>query len=233
MRPSLEIADDIACLTIDDHKVNAMTAELLDEICVRLDEARAGARVTVLRGRPGIFSAGFDMPTFARGADPSCRMLQSGMRTIVRMLTHPHPIVTACTGHAYPMGAFLMLSADVRFGVEGDFRIGMNEVAIGLAVPRFALELARHRLTRNGYAHVATGRLFSPAEAVDVGYLDHVVAQPELLERAHAAAVDLLSIDLGAYATTKARMHGAVAETIHRLSHMPTIEAELAELAGG
>ena len=70
-------------------------------------------------------------------------MVRAGVRVIERMLALPRPIVTVCTGHAYPMGAFLMLCADVRFGVPGDWNIGMNEVAIGLAVPQFAVELAR------------------------------------------------------------------------------------------
>jgi enoyl-CoA hydratase len=231
MRTTLEIKDDVARIVIDDGKVNAMSAEMLHELCARLDAARAGARATVLRGRPGIFSAGFDMPTFAGGLDASRKMVGAGMQTILRMLSHPHPIVVACTGHAYPMGAFLMLSADVRYGARGDYRIGMNEVQIGLTVPRFALELARHRLTTNGFAQVATGALFSPEDAVSVGYLDRVVAEEELFDEVDAVATRLLSINLDSYAATKARMHASVAETIRGLSDPAMLSAELIGLS--
>ncbi len=78
-------------------------------------------------------------------------MLRAGAELILRLLALPRPVLGVCTGHAYPMGAFLMLSADVRFAVAGEWRIGMNEVAIGLTVPGFAVELARHRLTPAGF----------------------------------------------------------------------------------
>ena len=57
-------------------------------------------------------------------------MLQLGARMTEKILGFPKPVVTACSGHAYPMGAFLMLAADLRLGADGDYRIGMNEVAI-------------------------------------------------------------------------------------------------------
>jgi enoyl-CoA hydratase len=231
MRTTLEIESDIARITMDDGKVNAMSAEMLDEICARLDEARAGARVTILRGRPGIFSAGFDMATFVAGLEPSRKMLDAGIRAILRMLSHPHPIVTACTGHAYPMGAFLMLCADRRYAARGDYRIGMNEVQIGLTVPRFALELAEHRLNRSGFAAVAAGRLFAPDEAVAAGYLDHVVPEDELFARTDEAAAQLLTINLRSYAATKRRINAAIVDKLNALADPAALGAELIGLS--
>lgn len=227
MRTGIRIEDDIAQIQLDDGKVNAMTAGMLEEICARLDEARAGARVTVIRGRPGIFSAGFDMPTFGEGLEPSVEMLSAGMKAIVAMLSHPQPIVAACTGHAYPMGAFLMLCADERYGVHGDYRIGMNEVAIGLTVPRFALELAKHRLSHAGLARVATGALFDPEAAVGAGYLDRVVPTSELDDTVRAAAVRLLAINSGSYVATKRRLNESLSDRILGLSEPQTVRAEL------
>ena len=104
MHTQLQIEDGIAWLTIDDGRVNALSESLLREIEARLDEARA-ASVTAILGRPGIFSAGFDMATFNRGAEATVAMMQAGVEVIEKMLSHPRPIVAACTGHAYPMGA--------------------------------------------------------------------------------------------------------------------------------
>src|SRR5690606_33708713 len=124
-------------------KVNALSTEMLGELHTALRSVAHRARVTVIRGRDGIFSAGFDLNTFRRGKRKEARlMLEAGVRAIVAIIDHPHPVVTVCTGHAYPMGAFLMLAADVRLGVAGNWRIGLNEVAIGLDVPDFALALA-------------------------------------------------------------------------------------------
>lgn len=114
---------------MDDGKVNVMSPAMLEALEARLDSARAQARVTVLAGRRGVFSAGFDLKTLAQGAEAATTMMETGVNLLGGMLEHPHPIIALCTGHAYPMGAFLLLAADLRFGVAGDWRIGLNEVA--------------------------------------------------------------------------------------------------------
>lgn len=134
-------------------------------------------------------------------------MVLAGARLAERMLAFPRPILTACTGHAYPAGAFLMMASDVRLGAAGPWRIGMNEVAISLTVPHFALALARARLTTPGYAAVSTAQMFSPEDAVRMGYLDRVLA-PEALDAAAESEIERLrALDAKAYAATKARMH--------------------------
>ncbi len=214
MSAHLQIQDDIACITLDDGKVNALSELHLTELRTQLEEAAGSARVTILSGRTGIFSAGFDMPTFSRDRAAINGMVGAGMQTVLQMLAHPHPIVAACTGHAYPMGAFLLLSSDVRLGCRGGYRIGMNEVAIGITVPHFALALARDRLTPAGLVGVLTGRMFSPEGGVQVGYLDevHDAAALPIAARAHAEA--LLPIDLEAYRATKQRINAPLSKAI-------------------
>lgn len=214
MRTTLDVRDGVAWITLDDGKVNAMSLEMLREIQERLDSARASGRLVVLKGRPGIFSAGFDLKTFAKGPEASRQMVQAGVRAIECLLSFPRPIVTACTGHAYPMGAFLMLSADVRFGVVGDWNIGMNEVAIGLTVPEFAVALARHRLTPPGLARVSTGAMFKPEDAARLGYLDYVVPPEELDAAVCQELQRLQKLDMKSYAQTKQRLNGPVLAAI-------------------
>jgi enoyl-CoA hydratase len=225
-RTTLSIRDGVAWITLDDGKVNAMSSNMLAEIAAHLETAEEASTVTVIRGREGIFSAGFDMPTLAGGREAAIAMVREGAHLVQRLLAHPHPVVTACTGHAYPMGAVLMLAADCRFGVEGPYRIGMNETAIGLTVPKFALALAHARLTRPGFLRVATATLFSPEEARDAGYLDHVVAARDLDSMVRAEAARLLSLDQPSFAATKARMNQAAIDAI-----AAAIEEELAEAA--
>jgi enoyl-CoA hydratase len=214
MRTTFESRDGAAWITVDDGKVNAMSFEMLSEIARRLDEAKAVGGPVVLKGRPGIFSAGFDMKTFARGPEPSLQMVLAGVELIQRMLAYPRPIVTVCTGHAYPMGAFLMLSADVRFGIAGPWRIGLNEVAIGLTVPRFAIELARHRLTPPGVGRVSTGAMVDPDAAVRLGYLDHV-ASADAIDAAVASELERLrKLDWPSYEATKARLNEPASRAI-------------------
>ena len=214
MRTSLQMHDGVAWITMDDGKVNAMSTDMLREIESQLERASAAGGPIVLKGRQGIFSAGFDMKTFARGPEASREMVVAGVRLIERMLALPRPIVTACTGHAYPMGAFLMLSADVRYGVEGDWNIGMNEVAIGLAVPQFAIELAHYRLTPAGVMRASTAAMFKPAEAAMLGYLDYVVGAGQLDVAVGEEAQRLAKLDMEKYAITKARLNAPVLAAI-------------------
>lgn len=207
MRTRLETTGEIAWLTMDDGKVNALGEDLLRELGERLAETRERARVTVLQGRAGIFSAGFDLGAFSRGPEAATAMMRAGVEILDQILTHPHPIVTGCTGHAYPMGAFLMMCADRRLGIPGPFRIGMNEVAIGIHVPRFALAVARHRLTPPAFARISTGTLCAPVEAVAAGYLDEVVPEDELTARLRATAESLLAIESRVYVRTKERLN--------------------------
>src|SRR5262245_18583405 len=210
----VEIADGAARIGLDDGKVNAMSAELLGEIGKALDQAEAARAIAVLRGRTGTFSAGFDLGTFERGREATLAMLRAGAHTIERLLAFPCPVVTVCTGHAYPMGAFLMLAADVRFGVAGEFRIGMNEVAIALTVPHFALEIARHRLTPAGFARITTAPMFGPDEALRHGYLDYVVDPAQLDAAVELELARLRKLDRPAFTATKQRINARALEAV-------------------
>jgi enoyl-CoA hydratase len=206
-RAQVRIEDGIACVTLDDGKVNAMSSPMLAEIGAALDAAERAGAVAVLSGREGIFSAGFDLRTFERGLDASLAMVRAGAELVLRLLAFPRPVLTVCTGHAYPMGAFLMLAADVRFGSAGPWRIGLNETAIGITVPRFAVELARHRLTPPGFARITSAALFGPEEALRLGYLDRVLAADELGDAALQEARRLRALDPPSFSATKARIN--------------------------
>jgi enoyl-CoA hydratase len=214
VRVEIGAEDGIARITLDDGKVNALSTEALVQLGEALDAAEKAGAVVVLRGREGIFSAGFDLRTFERGAAATVEMLRTGARLVERLLAFPRPVLTVCTGHAYPMGAFLMLASDVRLGLAGPFRIGLNETAIGLTLPKFAVELARHRLSPAGFARVASGALFAPEEALRLGYLDRVLEAGELDRAAGEEAARLQALDATAFAATKARINASALRAI-------------------
>jgi enoyl-CoA hydratase len=197
-----ELDDGIATITLDDGKVNALSPEMLGSIGAALDRAEADEAVVVMTGRRRTFSAGFDLKS-----EDWPTMLTAGARTAERMLSFPRPIVVACNGNALAMGAFLLLSADHRVGSEGDFKIGLNEVAIGLTLPYFGIALARHRLTRPAFDRcTVTGVILDPDAARAAGFLDEVVAPDDLVATARAAAEQLRGIDMNAHHATKLRI---------------------------
>lgn len=128
--------DTVATVTMDDGKVNALSLSLFEELNSAFDQALSDNAVVALLGRPGVFSAGFDLTVLRGGGPDAIPMLQAGFKLAERMLSFPNPIVVACSGHAIAMGVFLLLSGDYRIGVTGPFQITANEVAIGLTMPR-------------------------------------------------------------------------------------------------
>ncbi len=172
----------VAKLLFDDGKANAVSPAAIDELHAALDRAEKEAGAVALIGRPGRFSAGFDLASMRAGPAESRALVKAGALLLARMCEAPLPIVAGCTGHALAMGGLLLLASDSRIGAAGDFKLGLNEVAIRLTLPLFAVELARDRLSRRHLQRAtAFAELYTPEAAVDAGYLDRVVA-PAALE---------------------------------------------------
>lgn len=207
-----EQTDGIATISIDDGKVNALSAALLGEIGEALDRAQADAAVAILRGREGTFSAGFDLRCEPEGWP---EMLVAGARVARRILSFPQPVVLACHGNAIAMGGFLLLCADHRIGVRGDAKIGLNEVAIGMTIPWFGISIARHRLARPWYDRcTVTGTLLGPDDALSAGFLDELCEGEELEGAAREAATRLAGVDRDAHVATKLRVRAGALEGI-------------------
>jgi enoyl-CoA hydratase len=185
--------DGVAVLRLDDGKANAISHQMADAINRALDQAEAdGARAVVIGGRAGRFCAGFDLPTMQSGVDQARDLLGVGARIALRLFQFPAPVVLAVSGHALAMGAILLMASDVRIGAAGSFKIGLNEVGIGMPVPRFATELADDRLSRRHLdAAVNLATIYDPAGAVDAGFLDVVVEPDQVDDVARTRANEL------------------------------------------
>lgn len=207
-----ELADGIATITIDDGRANALTPSLLVELGEAVDRAEADGAVVLLTGRPGRFSGGFHLPTLTAFTPESADLLKAGFDLSHRLLSFPRPVVIASTGHAIAMGAFLLLSADHRIGIDDPtHKIGATEVAIGMAMPWAAVEVLRQRLTRAHFERATLlAEVFSPAAAVQAGFLDEVVPEDQLAGRAREVAARLASLDAKAHVVTKERARRAM-----------------------
>jgi enoyl-CoA hydratase len=200
------LRDGVATVTMDDGKVNVLSPGMLAAVGAALDRASDDGAVVVLTGRDGAFSAGFDLAVLRAGGPEAVSMLLAGFELAERLLSFPQPVVVACSGHALAMGSFLLLSVDYRVGADGPYRIGANEVAIGLTMPRFGVEICRQRLTPACFNRaVVNAEIFSPADAVTAGFLDAVVAPSDLSQAARAHATGLAALDRRAHAATKLR----------------------------
>jgi enoyl-CoA hydratase len=205
-----DCSNGVSTIRMDDGKVNCLAPKMLSELGHAFDRAEADKAVVLLIGREGKFSAGFDLGVFERGGDELRDMLKAGARLAERMLSFPTPVVIGCTGHALAMGAFLILSGDLRIGAGGPFKIGLNEVAIGMTVPHFGIEIARQRLSPAHFNRaLLTAEIYSPESAVIAGFLDRVVPASEIAAASREAALAFTRLDMTAHAGTKRRAREA------------------------
>ncbi len=201
------LAQGVATISIDDGKANAMSLAMLSAINAALDQAQADNAVTVMRGRAGMFSGGFDLSVFKRDPHELCQMLEAGARLAHRLLSFPHPVLAACTGHAVAMGAFLLLAADVRVGIDLHTRIQVNEVQIGLTLPKFAIEICRQRLSPAHFNLAATTALpYAPQQAMAAGFLDEVAPIDAFDSVVQLHCARLVGLNREAFTATKLRL---------------------------
>ncbi|GFM88913.1 enoyl-CoA hydratase [Pseudomonas cichorii] len=212
---SYQLDDGIATLTLNNGKVNAISPDVIAAFNAALDQAETDRAVVIVTGQPGILSGGYDLKVMTSSAEAAIGLVAQGSTLARRMLAHPFPIIVACPGHAVAKGAFLLLSADYRIGVEGPFNIGLNEVQIGMTMHHVGIELARDRLSKSAFHRsVINAEIFDPRGALDAGFLDKVVSVDELLATARAAAVQLKKINMNAHRKTKLKARKALLDTL-------------------
>lgn len=155
--------DGIATLTLDNGKVNAISPELIIAFNAALDRAVQERAVVIITGQPGILSGGYDLKVMTSGPKEAVGLVTAGSTLARRLLSHPFPVVVACPGNAVAKGAFLLLSADYRIGVEGPYKICLNEVQIGMTMHYAGIALARDRLGRAAFQRaVNNAEVFDP-----------------------------------------------------------------------
>ncbi len=212
---SYHLEDGIATLTLNNGKVNAISPDVIAAFNSALDQAVADRAVVIITGQPGILSGGYDLKVMTAGPKEAVSLVTQGSTLARRLLSHPFPVIVACPGHAVAKGAFILLSADYRIGVDGPFSIGLNEVQIGMTMHHAGIELARDRLRRSAFHRsVINGEMFNPQSAVDAGFLDKVVAPEELQSAALEAARQLKQINMTAHKNTKLKVRKALLDAL-------------------
>lgn len=212
---SYHLDDGVATLALNNGKANAISPAVLEAFNQALDRATEDRAVVIITGQPGILSGGYDLKVMKASREDSANLVAAGSTFARRMLAHPCPIIVACSGHAVAKGAFILLSADYRIGVEGPFKIGLNEVAIGMTMHDVGLALSRYRLRPSVFDRsVITAEIFDPVGARDAGFLDELAAPDALMAAARSAADRLKKLDMTAYHNTKLKARKALFEEL-------------------
>jgi enoyl-CoA hydratase len=209
------LENQVATVQMDDGKANALSKPMIEALLAALTRAESEAGAMVLAGRADRFCAGFDLRVMMSGPDAAKELLAAGSELLLRLYGATIPLVIACTGHALAGGALVVLTGDHRVGASGAFRIGLNEVSIGLPVPVLAMEFARDRLVPTELPRATLlAQIYDPESAHRAGYLDAVVAPEAVVATAHTEATRLAGLARSAFRATKKRLRGRTIEYI-------------------
>ena len=205
---NLAINNDIAVITFDDGKVNAVGFTLIEQFNNALDEAEKNAKAVVLHGGEGKFCGGFDLSVMKSGdKDKQHELVSKGADLIVRLYSFPIPVIVAAEGHSIAMGAIMLMASDLRIGKDADTKYGLNETAIGMVLPPFGMELAKARLANTSQTEALLfSRIYQGNEAVKAGFLDVAVPQEKVLATAMGYAEQLKMLPSQAFAASKLQL---------------------------
>ena len=211
---AVEQREGVRLLRMEFGSANALNPTVLDALATGISGEEP--RPTVLTGEGSVFCAGLDLMTLDTiGRDDFEEFVTRFSATMIQLLTTPFPLVAAVNGHAVAGGCVLALACDYRIGTAGEFKIGMNELAIGLTLPAVAMEIPRGALEPQALRRVVLGaELMDPDAALGLGILD------ELADDADAAVDRACDVarELGrspeAFAAVKGQVVAPVANAI-------------------
>ena len=205
---STSLQEEVLIITLNDGKANAFGPPMIQALDKALDEAKNNAKAVIIKGRPGLFSAGFDLKVIKAGGKAREEMMRYGDALALKLFKWPQPVIYAVTGHAMALAAIMLLGGDYRIGLEGDFKIGLNEVAIGMPMPYSGVESARFRIPPKWlHRTVAHAEILDPAQAMDACFLDAVASnEDEMMTTALAEAKRIAAFEQEVFATTKMRI---------------------------
>ena len=196
---------DVSIITLNDGKANVFSPEMSKAVSSLLDQVPEDKGSLMITGRPGIFSAGFDLKIISSGdADAVTSMVKAGFTLLARIYNFPRPVIAACSGHGVALGAFLLCCADYRIGAKGQFIVQANETRNNMSIPTPILEISKSRIAKtHWYRAILNAEAYPVENAIAPGYLDEVTDAENLMNRAMEVANDLATLGHPHYKITK------------------------------
>ncbi len=225
----IESRDNVAVITFDHGKANALDLEFCQAVTAALPRLRNEATGIVVTGRGPIFSAGVDL----------LRVLDEGPTYVTEFLSalsglcqalfgFPNPVVAAINGHAIAGGCVIACMADRRLMAHGGGRIGVPELLVGVPFPAAPLAVLQFAIPRQYLAEIIYGcDTYEPRAALERGLIDAIVDGDELLRDAIATVQKFSGSSPDAFRLTKAQLRRPVLERIQSASD--TLDREVQE----
>ena len=223
-----KIEGEIAVLTFNRPKVNAINAEFVNQLQSHLELLIHDKRINgiILTGSPGFFSAGLDVvELFPLGKKDIQEFWAKFNRLLITLFTCPKLIFSAISGHSPAGGTVLAIMTDYRIMNSGNYKIGLNEVAVGLTLPGAIGEVFQYLLgTRNAEKYALTGSLLTPETALAAGLIDEICEPENMLETTKNRLKDWLKLPSVQQGLTKLKMRKKIASRMENDFEKDTAE---------
>jgi Delta3-Delta2-enoyl-CoA isomerase len=214
--------DQYAIVQLNRGKSNPINAQMVAELRAAFKELALDAEIkgAILAGKEHFFSAGLDLPELVTYDRSSFEVFWKDFMYLLRdLLAFPKPLVAAITGHSPAGGCVLAIGCDYRIMAGGNYKIGLNEVPVGIIVPRhlfdiYAFWVGQHR----AYQFLLEGRLLEPQQASDAGLIDLVLPADQVLEAAERKLQQYMSFNANAWSQTKLNLRRKLVETANSLT---------------
>jgi enoyl-CoA hydratase/carnithine racemase len=176
----------VGTITLNHPKANSYDLKFMRDLDAAIDAqiANGAVKVVVLKSAlEKFFSAGADIKAFqANTTADNMKMIRFAHNTLRKMGTSSKIFIAAINGHALGGGLEMALAADLRFAADGDYRVGLPEVTLGLLPGNGGTQRLPRLVGRTKALDLMiTGRTVVPAEALELGIVDRVFPADELL----------------------------------------------------
>jgi enoyl-CoA hydratase/carnithine racemase len=218
----LEYKENYAILSLDRGKSNPMNMTMMKELRTVFAELESADSVkgVILTGKQHFFSAGLDLPEVHSYDVATFKEFWAEFMGVMRDMTvFSKPLIAAISGHAPAGGCVLAVTCDYRVMASGNYKIGLNEIPIGIVVPRHLYELYAFWIGRHtAYHFLMEGRMVEPQQAKEVGLVDLVVPEDQVLDAAERKLKQYLSFEQSSWKITKSFLRRPLVEAIDELS---------------
>ena len=203
----VENRDNYSIIQLDRGKANAMNLQMIEELIAEINRMKNDNSVhgTIITGKTNFFSAGLDLPEIMTyDKDRTRYFWKRFMDMMAVLVAYPKPLISSVTGHSPAGGCIIAICCDYRIMAGGDYKIGLNEVPVGIVVPKqifelYAFWLGKHR----AYQFLMEGRLMTPQQASDTGLIDIIMPMEQVLDAAERKMRQYLSFDKATWSKSK------------------------------
>lgn len=210
--------ENYSILTFDRGRSNPMNLQMFEEMIEVLKSLKNdnNSQALIIAGKENFFSSGLDLPeimTYDR--EKTRQFWKTFMDLIIELVAYPKPLVAAITGHSPAGGCIVAIACDYRIMGAGNFKIGLNEIPVGIVVPRHIFELYAFWLGKHrAYQYLMEGKLMNPQQASDAGLIDVVVPSEQVLETAERKISHYLKYDQKTWSASKMNLKTDIINTV-------------------